>query len=73
MTERKLPSIPEPALRVIDGRSLVWVIREGRAVQQVVRPGPHADGVVGILAGLTIGDRVVLEPPADLLDGTRVE
>lgn len=71
--ERKLPAVPETALVESDGRTLVWVVRDGRAVQQVVRPGPRADGFVGILAGLAVGDQVVLEPPPDLLDGTRVE
>jgi len=51
----------------------VWVVRDGRAVQQVIRTGPKGGGFVGVLAGLTIGERVVLEPPADLVDGTRVE
>jgi membrane fusion protein, multidrug efflux system len=71
--ERKLPAIPEGALLEVDGRTLVWIVRDGRAVQQVVRPGPRAAGFVGIVAGLTTADRVVVDPPTDLLDGTRVE
>jgi multidrug efflux pump subunit AcrA (membrane-fusion protein) len=68
-----MPCVPEAALVAADGRSLAWVVRDGRAVQQVVRTGPRAGGFVGVLAGLTATDRVVLEPPKDLVDGTRVE
>jgi membrane fusion protein, multidrug efflux system len=71
--ERRLLAVPEAALVVTDGRALVWVVRDGRAVQQVVRTGPRVDGWVGVLAGLTTAERVVLDPPKDLVDGTRVE
>jgi len=71
--ERKMPAVPAGALIQVDGRTLVWVVRDGRAVQQVVRPGPKASGFVGVLAGLAIGDEVVMDPPKDLVDGTRVE
>ncbi|MBC8066707.1 MAG: efflux RND transporter periplasmic adaptor subunit [Deltaproteobacteria bacterium] len=71
--ERRMPCVPESALVAADGRSLVWVVRDGRAVQQVVRIGPRSGGFVGVLAGLTNAERVVLEPPKDLVDGTRVE
>ena len=71
--ERRMPAIPEAALLELDGRTLAWIVRDGRAVQQVVRPGPRAAGFVGILAGIAVGDRVVVEPPADLVDGTRIE
>lgn len=51
----------------------VWVVRSGRAVAQVVRTGAEHDGYTAIVTGVAAGESVVVDPPADLVDGTRVE
>ncbi len=65
--------VPESAIVQRQNRSLVFALRGGRAIEQVVRLGTRRDGVVAVLSGLTAEDSVVTEPPADLADGTKLE
>jgi membrane fusion protein (multidrug efflux system) len=64
--------VPEAALRMIEGAPNLFVVREGVAVQRVVRVGARADGDVAVLSDLAEGDVVIVDPPADLRDGARV-
>jgi hypothetical protein len=45
---------------------------EGRAVLQPVSPGTETDDRIEVLAGIREGDRVVIDPPPSLSDGTPV-
>ena len=68
--------VPSAALREAAGRSGVWILeREGTGTRVrfvPVKTGPRdGDGVVA-LSGLSGGERVVLDPPADLKDGELV-
>ena len=45
---------------------------DGRVVLRYVRTGGHAGSSVEVRSGLQAGERVVLDPPADLEAGTRV-
>jgi membrane fusion protein (multidrug efflux system) len=71
--EQELLTVPASAVVRGDARTRVWVVREGRATPHVVRLGPERDGSIAILSGISAEDAVVAEPPADLVDGTRVE
>lgn len=71
--DEELPTVPESAIVRGKVRTQVWVVREGRATPHVVRLGPSRDGNVAIISGVSLDDAVVAEPPADLVDGTRVE
>ena len=44
----------------------------GAARMRMVSVGEPADGRIEVLAGLQEGDRVVLNPPSSLQDGTTV-
>lgn len=65
--------VPEASIVRVDGRAMVWIAREGRAVAQFVRLGSSRDGLVSVLAGATVEDSIVTDPPADLVDGTKLE
>ncbi len=66
-------TIPEAALRRRGERDVVYVL-EGEAVERrAVKVGGRAGGRVEVEAGLTAGDRVVVEGPEDLADGDRVK
>ncbi|MBZ2173046.1 efflux RND transporter periplasmic adaptor subunit [Nitratidesulfovibrio sp. SRB-5] len=79
---RPRPAVPATAVRGEGDARAVFVVRDGRAVRTPVRTGMTLgdalellDGPVpgsGAVAGLTVGDRVVADPPADLADGARV-
>jgi RND family efflux transporter MFP subunit len=45
---------------------------EGRAVLQPVSPGAETDNRIEVLAGLREGDRVIIDPPPSLSDGSPV-
>jgi RND family efflux transporter MFP subunit len=64
--------VPEAAVRMIDGAPNVFVVRDGIAIQRVVRAGSRSGGDIAVLSDVSEGDVVVLDPPADLRDGARV-
>jgi multidrug efflux pump subunit AcrA (membrane-fusion protein) len=51
----------------------VFVVREGRAAQQVVKVGRSLGDDREITDGLKAGDAVVLAPPDTLVDGADVD
>lgn len=51
----------------------VFVVKDGRAVQRVVRVGHRNGTAAAVLEGLQPGERVVVHPPDTLTDGARVE
>lgn len=69
---RPLPSIPKAAMFAQNGKENVFVVREGRLEQRVVRPEPELDGRVPIVKGVALGERVVGTHSADLKNGLRV-
>lgn len=59
--------IPGDAVQAAGNASRVYVVEEGRArerIVSVVRPGPT--GTLLVNAGLRDGERIVLDPPADI-------
>jgi membrane fusion protein, multidrug efflux system len=70
--EQELPTVPEAAVHRDDQRALVWVVREGRAIETLVRTGPRKGGRIAIITGLRPDDRVVTDPPAELVDGSKI-
>jgi multidrug efflux pump subunit AcrA (membrane-fusion protein) len=48
------------------------VVEEGKAAQRPVQLGPAEGANVRIQGGLSAGDLVIVDPPADLLPGRAV-
>lgn len=65
-------AVPESALVRRGQLTLVFVEAGGVARMRAVHAGSAAAGRVPVLAGLDPGDRIILDPPAGLLDGTPV-
>ncbi len=65
-------TIPGAAVRRLDGRDVVWIVRDGRVERRAVSVGAAAGDSVTIAAGVSAGDRVVVEGPGELADGDRV-
>ncbi|MCX5662552.1 MAG: efflux RND transporter periplasmic adaptor subunit [Planctomycetota bacterium] len=74
-------TVPKAAVRQVDGRDVVWVVREGRVERRAVTLGPPpapqagaagANEQVAIAAGLSGGERVVVEGADKLVDGANV-
>jgi HlyD family secretion protein len=69
---RPVIRIPKAALRQRDGKDVVYLVSEGRAERRAVRLGGETGDRVEIVAGLSAGERVILDAPEDLSDGAAV-
>ena len=56
----------------MDGRPVVFVVRDERVERRAVRTGNENGDVMEVLSGVTAGERVVIEGPTTLKDGDRV-
>ena len=65
-------TIPTTALSRDQGRSTVWIVKDGKAYSRMVCEGESLDGWVWILDGLKPGDMVVTEGASGLIEGTDV-
>ncbi|HEY6546655.1 MAG TPA: efflux RND transporter periplasmic adaptor subunit, partial [Vicinamibacteria bacterium] len=73
-TAAKAPDAPlvfvsKQAVVTRDGKSVAFLVREGKAVARPVVTGTDRQGQVTIKEGLTGGEVVILRPPNDLKDG----
>ncbi|MFZ5496235.1 MAG: efflux RND transporter periplasmic adaptor subunit [Verrucomicrobiota bacterium] len=66
-------AVPRRAVLDRDGRNLVFVARDGRVERRAVTLSGPPDGDAVLSAGVSPGERVVLDPPANLTDGAAVE
>jgi len=65
--------VPAQAVAQRDGRSVVFVVTDGRVQQRVVKPAAKDVGSMKLLPdAVNVGERVVLSPPATLRDGAEV-
>lgn len=64
---------PAGAVRSEGGKEVVWVVVDGRARRREVEAGPVMGGEREVRRGLSGGETLVLEPPAELTDGGRVK
>ncbi len=64
--------VPKAALENRDGRDVVWVVREGRVERRAVTVAQTSGDESTIAAGLSAGEKVVLNPPAGLADGAKI-
>ncbi len=65
--------VPARAIAARGGLEIAWAVgRDDRVSLRYVRTGgPAGAGLVEVRSGLEAGERVVLDPPADLAAGTR--
>ena len=70
VTRREDKALLIPATALADGH--VWTISEGRARKRAVRTGISGTDKVQVLSGLSAGDTLIDNPPADLAEGQRV-
>jgi membrane fusion protein (multidrug efflux system) len=70
--EREALTIPEEALTPEAERQFVFVVADGKASRREVRIGGRRPGTVEITAGLTAGERVVVEGTQKIRDGASV-
>ena len=65
--------IPGSAVRSENDQSIVLVARNGRAERRAVKIGERQNENAVVESGLTAGERVILNAPADLKDGDPIQ
>ncbi|MEW5982880.1 MAG: efflux RND transporter periplasmic adaptor subunit [Acidobacteriota bacterium] len=60
--------VPRASVRSDAGQDIVFVVVDGKAERRAVRLGGMRSDAVEVLSGLTAGERVVVDGPADLAD-----
>jgi len=65
-------TVPRTAVRSREGRDVVLVVENGRALQRAVAVSGRNGEEVTLSAGLSSGERVITEGPVDLADGSPV-
>lgn len=69
VAQREQLTVPSSAITRFGQMDRVFVASEGRAILRLVRSGGERDGRQVVLAGLDLGEQVVVDPPAGLRDG----
>jgi RND family efflux transporter MFP subunit len=64
--------VPKTAVRSREGKDIVFVVENDRAIRRAVTVAARNGDEVTIGAGLSSGERVVTEGPVDLADGTPI-
>jgi len=64
--------VPKAAVRSDAGRDVVYVINGNQVERRAVQLGPVEGDEVVVVAGLSVGEQVVVDGPEDLADGSRV-
>jgi HlyD family secretion protein len=65
--------VPKAAVRTVDGRTVVFVVRDDRAERRAITVGLENDDRVEVVSGVTAGERVVVDGPPTLKDGDKVK
>ncbi|MEI6668707.1 MAG: efflux RND transporter periplasmic adaptor subunit [Acidobacteriota bacterium] len=66
-------TIPKIAIRTDQGQDIVYVVAGDHVERRAIRQSPSQGETASVIAGLTAGDRVVIDGPPDLADGRKVE
>jgi RND family efflux transporter MFP subunit len=66
-------TIPKIAIRSDQGQDIVFVVVGDHVERRAIRQSLSQGDTASVVAGLTAGDRVVIEGPPDLADGRKVE
>jgi RND family efflux transporter MFP subunit len=64
--------VPKAAIRTDNGQTFVFAITGETVERRAVKTGGADGDRIEVLAGLSAGDRVVVSPPATLVNGAKV-
>jgi len=65
--------VPKPAIRTVDGKTIVFVVKDDRVERRAVSVGLETGDQVEVISGVNAGERVVVEGPPALKDGDKVK
>ena len=70
--QKPLVAVTPDAIVQRDGRTVVFVLRDGKVAAVPVTPGARIGELTAVAGAVKSGDKAVLRPPADLADGAAV-
>ena len=65
-------TVPKTAVQSRDGRDVVFIVQNGRAERRAVTVSEAQGDATVLSAGVSAGEKVIVNAPADLKDGTAV-
>ena len=65
--------MPKSAIRQQDGRDVVLVVQNGKAERRAVSVSSASGNEAVIGAGVSAGEKVIVDSPAGLADGVKVK
>ena len=65
--------IPNAAIRDDSGKKSIFIVLEGKAIERTIKVGNPTSKGVEVADGLIGGEEIVLNPPANLKDGDRIQ
>jgi RND family efflux transporter MFP subunit len=65
--------IPPAAISARENTKIVFVVRDDRVVETAVALGGSIGSMLEVASGLSVGDRVVLDPPENMSAGMKVK
>ena len=71
-TQQPRITVPKGAVRIEEGETYVWTVREGTVQRVGIVRGQETETGIEIKQGLNDGDVVVVSPPANLANGRKV-
>ncbi len=71
--EDEQPTVPIDAIKVEGTTNRMFLARNGKAFELVVRTGVQKDGRVTVFEPLAAGDKVIINPPPGLQDGSSIQ
>ncbi|NUR56344.1 MAG: hypothetical protein HOQ29_18025 [Acidobacteria bacterium] len=66
-------ALPKDAVRTVDGRTVVFVVKDERVERRAISVGLENGGDVEVVSGVSAGERVVVNAPQALKDGDKVK
>lgn len=64
--------VPKTAVKSLDGRTVVFVVRDDRVERRAIKAGNERGDQVEVLSGLSAGERVVVQGAETLKDGDQI-
>jgi len=65
--------VPATAIHLDGDQNIVFVAHDGRAERRAVKTGDRQNENILVQSGISVGDKVILTPPADLKDGDPIK
>ncbi|MES2705267.1 MAG: efflux RND transporter periplasmic adaptor subunit [Verrucomicrobiota bacterium] len=72
-TPKRVIVVPETAVVNPEGAAVVWVVRGSKVERRAVTVSGSSNGETTVAGGLNVGEKVVIQPPAALVDGSSVK